>query len=167
MDIGRLTYARQIFEVLCVLRVPWELPDATDVHLETGLERDLLWSLTWARIKIIECFKSLSLSTDLCQTDFWSPLGAQGSLRASRRQKKCRRRSFCEEKSEYLNVGFKKWQKKSAVRPKKLGEEKGYRWFDTRLVQRRRAPRVHSPWGLRGLPHRLSGSAWCKEYLLY
>ena len=82
-----LTYARHIFEVLCVLRVPWERPDVTDVHLETGLERDLLWGLTWARIKIIECLKSLSPSTDLCQTDFWSPLSAQGSLRASRRDR--------------------------------------------------------------------------------
>ena len=30
----------------------------TDVHLETGLENDLLWSLTWARNKIIECLKA-------------------------------------------------------------------------------------------------------------
>ena len=48
-----MTYAKQIFEVLCVLRDPCEHPDATDVHLETGLENDLLWSLTWARNKII------------------------------------------------------------------------------------------------------------------
>jgi len=53
--------------------------------LETGLERNLLWGLTWARIKIIECFKILSPATVRCQTDFWSPLCAQGSLRVSRR----------------------------------------------------------------------------------
>ena len=64
-----MTYAKQIFEVLCVLRAPRECPDATDVLLETGQERDLLLGLTWVRTEIIECFKSLSLSTDLCQTD--------------------------------------------------------------------------------------------------
>ena len=53
-----------------MLRAPREHPDVTDVYLETGLERDLLRGLTWARIKIIECFKSLSPSTDLFQTDF-------------------------------------------------------------------------------------------------
>ena len=31
-----MTYAKQIFEVLCVLRAPRECPDATDVLLETG-----------------------------------------------------------------------------------------------------------------------------------
>ena len=64
------TYAKQIFEVLCVLRAPRESPDATCVLLETGQERYLLLGLIWGRIEIIECFKSLSPSTDLCQTDF-------------------------------------------------------------------------------------------------
>ena len=80
-----MTYAKQIFEVLCVLWAPWESPDATDVLLKTGQERDLLLGLTWVRIEVIECFKSLSPSTDLCQTGFSSPLRAQGSPRASRR----------------------------------------------------------------------------------
>ena len=74
-----MTYAKQIFAVLCVLWAPRESPDATDVLLKTGQERDLLLGLTWLRIEVIECFKSLSPSTDLCQTGFSSPLRAQGS----------------------------------------------------------------------------------------
>ena len=45
-----------------MLRAPRESPDTTDVLLETGQERDLLLGLTWVRIEIIECFKSLSPS---------------------------------------------------------------------------------------------------------
>ena len=41
-----------------------------DFLLETGQERDLLLGLTWVRIEIIECFKSLSPSNDISQTDF-------------------------------------------------------------------------------------------------
>ena len=58
-----------------------------DFLLETGQERDLLLGLTWVRIEIIECFKSLYPSTDLCQTDFCCPLRAQGSPGVSRRDR--------------------------------------------------------------------------------
>ena len=34
---------------------------------------DLLWRLTWARIKIIECFKSLSPATDL-RWNYFKPM---------------------------------------------------------------------------------------------